>query len=288
MFETARPRAVASCALLLGLVALSACDSEDPPPAPDPGFVYAALGDSFSAAPGLPKVIDQDCKRSDHNYAHLVAQELPDGTFTDVTCGGATSENVLQSQQQAAAIQPPQIQAVTGDTDLVTFGFGANDAGFVTAAALECTVLAQSDPDGDPCRKANENKIPRIVAKVRENLEYALRAVARQAPDARIVVIGYPILFEGKQGCPKVFPVAKGDVTFVQGAYDQLNESVAAAAQGAGADFVDVAAASQGHGVCSKDPWINGQQEDEETGAAEYHPEPPMQQGIARLVLDLI
>lgn len=290
MHETGLRRVLLPLALLLVTGALVACDSEAPDPPEADGFVYAALGDSYSAAPGLPKVIDRNCERSDHNYAHLVAREIPGAVLTDVTCGGASSEGVLQSHTQTAkgVVQRPQIEAVTPDTDLVTFGFGANDAGFVVAAAADCLLFARFDPEGAPCREANAKRVRGIVRQVRANLVEALQAVIRQAPDAQVLVIGYPVLFESERGCPRRFPIARGDVRFVQDSYSRLNEAVAAAAAEVGAEFVDVAAASKGHDLCSDDPWINGQHEDDETGAAEYHPQPAMQRGIAQLVRDLI
>jgi len=275
-------------ALALTTFAVTACEEEQP--SPDTGFDYAALGDSFTSGPDIPTISTDGCHRSDHNYPHLVAKRLDDVTLSDVSCGGARTDAVLQSQVQEAGgrVQTPQIEAVTADTDLVTLGFGANDAGFVGAAALECIVLAETDPRGSPCQDANARKIPRIVGNVREGVDGVLGAIANRAPDARIIVVGYPRLFEGPEGCPRIFPVAEGDVPYIQDAYDQLNAALEAAADDAGADFVDVAAASKGHDVCSDAPWVNGRRPDRETGAAEYHPMPAEQKAVAQLILDLL
>ena len=70
--------------------------------------------------------------------------------------------------------------------------------------------------------------------------------------------------------------------------WDQLNEAVEAAADEAGVEYVDVAAASKGHDVCSEVPWINGKRDDPETGAAMYHPTPEGQAGVAKLLLATI
>ena len=281
-------RRLSTSVLALALVGVAATACEDEKPPPDTDFDYAALGDSFTSGPDLPTISTDGCHRSDHNYPHLVATQLDDVTLTDVSCGGARTDAVLESQfiQAEGRVQPPQFEAVSADTDLVTMGFGANDAGFVIAAALDCILFAKADPDGAPCEEANARKIPRIVGKVQDNLEAALGAIANRAPDARILVVGYPRLFEGSKGCPKVFPVTDGDVPYVQDSYDQLNEAVESAAEAAGAEYVDVAAASEGHDVCSDKPWVNGRRKDKETGAAAYHPTPEEQKAVAELILD--
>jgi lysophospholipase L1-like esterase len=279
----------AAVALALVAAAVTACDSEDEPPAPQ-GFVYAALGDSFTAAPGIGKQSTDGCQRSNRNYPHIVADRLDDATLTDVSCGGARSDAVLESQVQADEdrVQPPQIDAVTSDADLVTVGLGVNDLDFVVTAAFGCLLLADSDPHGNPCEKANGKVVPRLVARIQERYADTLNAIAQRAPDAQILVVGYPRLFTGSKGCPDRFPIASGDVDFVRESYDHLNEAIAAAAKASGAEYVDVAAASEGHDICSDAPWINGQGTDKDSGAREYHPLPAEQKAVAGLILDLV
>jgi lysophospholipase L1-like esterase len=267
----------------------SACEEEQPPPVD--GFLYAALGDSFTAAPDLPTITTDGCHRSDHNYPHLVAKQIDDVRLTDVSCGGARTDAVLGSQKQESEglVQPAQIGALSPETDLVTVGFGANDLDFVVTAVFGCLLLAQQDPDGAPCKAVNAPKVPRVVERIQDRLVETLEAIANRSPDARLVVVGYPRLFEeGSKGCPKIFPIATGDVPYVQDAYDQLNEAVEAAADEADAEFIDVAAASEGHDMCSDDPWVNGKRDDKRTGAAKYHPMPAEQKAVAKLILELV
>jgi hypothetical protein len=57
-------------------------------------------------------------------------------SLTDVSCGNATTDNILTTPQKD---HPPQIDAVTPDTKLVTITIGGNDVGYVPllmAAAL--------------------------------------------------------------------------------------------------------------------------------------------------------
>src|SRR3954447_9577878 len=78
----------------LGVLMLAACgmscgaDAAVVPPR------YVAMGSSFAAGPMIPdEVPDQSCGRSTHNYAHLVAADFG-LNLTDVSCIGATTDNV--------------------------------------------------------------------------------------------------------------------------------------------------------------------------------------------------
>lgn len=276
--------------LALSLVAFTVTACEDEKPRTDPGLEYAAIGDSFSAAPDLPTITSDGCHRSDHNFAHLVAKQLEDVRLRDVSCGGARTEAVLQSQviETEGRVRPPQIEAVSPTTDIVTVGLGVNDLDFAVTAAFGCLALAQSDPDGSPCEDSNAKKVPRLLEKIQERYVDTLGAIANRAPDARIIAVGYPQLLADGSSCPDVFPLAKDDFAFVGESYDQLNATLAAAAEEADVDYVDVAAASEGHDICSDDPWINGDRQDKESGAAAYHPMPAEQAAVAELILDLL
>ena len=102
------------------------------------GAKYVALGSSYAAGPGIPTQSGGVCTRSSHNYPNLVAAKLK-LSLVDVSCSGATTANVLTTSQ---GTNPPQIDAVTSDTSLVTFTVGGNDIGY-TATAFSCGMGAQ-------------------------------------------------------------------------------------------------------------------------------------------------
>ncbi|MFE6770057.1 hypothetical protein ACFVFD_13935 [Streptomyces fimicarius] len=64
------------------------------------------------------------CVRSLGNYPNVAADVLG-AELTDVTCSGATARDFTRS---AHAGTPPQYDALSADTDLVSFTIGANDA----------------------------------------------------------------------------------------------------------------------------------------------------------------
>ncbi|HVW32598.1 MAG TPA: SGNH/GDSL hydrolase family protein, partial [Acidimicrobiia bacterium] len=61
---------------------------------------YVALGDSYTAGPGVPNQVPEagGCRRSDHNYPHLVAAALHLTDFHDVSCSGARTDHMTAAQ----------------------------------------------------------------------------------------------------------------------------------------------------------------------------------------------
>lgn len=100
-----------------------------------PGSPYVAMGSSYAAGFGIqPQVPDAgSCERSELDYPHLVAARLH-LELDDVSCGGAVTANALDTPLCSA---PPQIDAVTSNTRLVTMTIGGNDVNYV-GTAIEC------------------------------------------------------------------------------------------------------------------------------------------------------
>ena len=80
-------------------------------------------------------------------------------------------------------------------------------------------------------------------------------------------------------------PLAAGDYAYGERVNRALTEALRYAAKATGSTYVDVWAASQGHDICSDDPWINGAVNDQKRAAA-YHPFAAEQIAVADLVVD--
>jgi len=96
-------------------------------------------------------------------------------------------------------------------------------------------------------------------------------AVRGAAPHARVVVLGYPRLFELTPSCadPQVPNLARRR-KLNEGA-DVLNAVILkTVSQQPGFSFADVRGPFAGHGVCSADPWLNGPSVP--TAVGPYHP----------------
>lgn len=163
---------------------------------------YVAMGDSYSSGwganrnPGVPGdnklYSDYDCGRSSKAAQVLLAAEKG-LNLTNVACGGATTEEILTKSYQG---EPPQIQAVTPDTSLVTFTIGGNDAGLIY-------ILSQCVKTGSNCVATNTSGlwfapaslISQMNTKInalQPKIEAVLRAIVQRAPNAKIRPAGYP------------------------------------------------------------------------------------------------
>lgn len=257
-----------------------------------PMLRYVALGDSFTVAPLVPQNdATHPCGRSSGNYPHRVAEGLEAAGYTvelvDVSCGGARTAHVLQPQPTPLGQpQPPQAAPLDADTDLVTVSLGINDGGLFVRVVRNCALLGQVDPEGKPCQRRHNDsgQIYARLAEMERNLTEALEAIRQRAPQARIVVVTYPQVLDPADPCP-AYPVAEGDRAFVAGVVEDLAEAMISAARTAGVEYVDVPAASQGHEICSGDPWANGTVTTRDGGKT-FHPTPEGQAGIADLLLD--
>ncbi|HEX6696055.1 MAG TPA: GDSL-type esterase/lipase family protein, partial [Solirubrobacteraceae bacterium] len=111
---------------------------------------WAGLGDSYAAGPLIPnqQLDPLGCLRSDHNLAHLAAATLG-RSLADASCSGATTADMTAPQDVTPGpANPPQLDALTADTQIVTLQIGGNDIGF-TSILENC---ATANPFAHPCR----------------------------------------------------------------------------------------------------------------------------------------
>src|SRR4051794_19136533 len=115
---------------------------------------WVGLGDSYAAGPLIPNqsLNPLGCLRSDKNYAHLAAASL--GTsLSDVSCSGATTEDMTAAQDVTPGPNPPQLNALSASTQIVSLSIGGNDIGF-TSIIESCAAVT---PFGHPCRDQYDN-----------------------------------------------------------------------------------------------------------------------------------
>jgi len=227
---------------------------------------YVALGDSFAAGPGIPDTTGGACLRSTANYPNLVAARLH-LSLTDVTCSGATTANVTTT---AKGESPPQVQAVTRDTDYVTITIGNNDVAY-TASSIVCGFA------GAPCLGVNidTGAIETALGHLESDLVATLRAVRRAAPKATILLVTYPrTLPPGGAPCPPQNPMPPDDSRYLADLGAQLQRHLVAAAKAASNAKVTLVDTYRptGHDVCSPEArrWIEGAAP--ESPALVWHP----------------
>lgn len=203
---------------------------------------YVALGDSYSSGLGAGAETDARCRRSSVAFPVLVAAARPGTTLTSVACAGARIPDVRSRQ----------LVALTPATRLVTITVGGNDAGF-TSVIARCALPMWVARCGRPVRRAR--RFVRDVLPARLDDLYA--AVRRRAPAARVVVAGYPRLFNGIDCGPVTF-FSRADQRLLNGTADLLRTTLRRRARAAGFAFADVTRAFRGHAVCDETEWLNG------------------------------
>jgi lysophospholipase L1-like esterase len=265
--------AVLAATLALGAGTASAAD-------------WVGLGDSYAAGPLIPnqELTPLGCLRSDHNFAHLAATQLG-RSLADVSCSGATTEDMTQSQDVTPGPNPPQFNALTPATRTVTLQIGGNDIGF-TEIIENC---ASVSPFGHPCQDQyvvnGHDEIAERIAATASKVAAVIQGIHARAPQARVFVVNYAaILPETGRGCWPTVPLAWADVPYLRNVERSLNAMLAQQAQANGATIVDDYTASIGHDACksSSTKWVEPLIPTH--AAAPFHPNARGEAGIAGVV----
>lgn len=212
---------------------------------------YVNLGDSFGAGTGIlplsPGTATR-CLQSEQNFAHIVARERG-YTLTDVSCGGAATDDFLAPQFEGTRAQ---FDALSPSTDVVTVMIGGNDNGVFSGAIAACvSALASAPGTADPCTQQNGSRFDdTILDSTLPSIRQALREIRTRAPEARVIAVGYPWLLPAASTCAPQMPVALGDVGYLRNLQATLNDAVRQAAADTDTTFVDMSAVSEGHDAC--------------------------------------
>ena len=296
-----RPLAAATACLAL-TASLAACDgSEEKKPNGGASYrlgegdQYVAIGDSYTSAPGTgPKAAGSpaSCSQTSVNYPHRIA-EATGAELADHSCNGANTTAVLGPQETVNShqlIQEPQIDGVGDDTDLITFRLGANDYSLINRT-FQCSIAYARHSLGSseaPCTALDASSqggpAEQALAKLKTNVQDVLGDLKDRAPNAKIIVIGYPQILPASGTCD-LFPLAPGDEAWAHEILDGLNDALQAGAESIDAPYIDMTGPSEGHDTCSDDPWMAGLKPVPGAAVA-FHPFTAEAQAVAQLVLD--
>lgn len=223
---------------------------------------YVSLGDSYVSGAPIPNTVNLLCARSDHNYPSMVANAITPKSFTDISCGGATTRDLTAPQLGTG--NPPQLDAVKPDTTLVTVSIGGNDVPF-SEVVLLCGLKDLFVPHGSPCKdhyqRSGTDALTAKVLAVAPKVGAVLDGIRQRSPSARIVVVGYPtVIPDSGVGCWPVVPISDGDVPWLRDKVRLFNRLVAEQAAARQALFVDTYTSSIGHDMCQPAgvKWIEG------------------------------
>jgi lysophospholipase L1-like esterase len=229
---------------------------------------YVALGDSFSSGVGTGSyTLSRACARGTYAYPWLVSRQRPNTALTFVACSGATTASLMRTQ----------IRSVSSGTDIVTVTIGGNDIGFAELIA-QCTLL-----DCSSSLDRTRSTLPRVLG---PRLDRVYTAIQLRAPDAKVVVLGYPRVFSGT-GCPATAGITSAERSKANRLADGLDRLIASRAAAFGFTYRSAISPFTGHATCSPAAWLNGLQLD--SLMESYHPNRDGQQaGYARLVRSVV
>lgn len=214
---------------------------------------YVAIGDSYTAGPGIPPTEEGSpakCARSMNNYPHLVAAALK-LKLTDVSCSGAATKD--ETGEQFPGETPPQDNALSAATEVVTIGMGGNDNGLFSDLLNGCTNAdaIEQRPGKAPCKEEFQSFVTETFAADKGPQEEALAHIKELAPNAKVFVVGYPDITPKKGTCFSSFPWKEGDLKWFRSGVQKVgNSSIKAGAKAHGALFVDTFKKSEGHDAC--------------------------------------
>ncbi|MGW4528752.1 SGNH/GDSL hydrolase family protein [Amycolatopsis sp. NPDC004378] len=228
----ARGTAVVAAAIAAALTTVS--------PANAAQVDYVALGDSYASGTGTGSYdLSSTCQRSSSAATALWAAGNT-SSFTFAACGGATTSSVERDQ----------LGGLSPNTDVVTITVGGNDAGFISVV-LSCRLGTD-----DLCFGAVDKAVSYAETELSAKLEGTYKKIKAKAPNAKLVVVGYPRLYETTNCGFGAVSVERRE--HINRGADVIARVTAAAAAAQGARYVDVRDRFAGHAVCASQPWLNG------------------------------
>lgn len=281
------PRRAAVAAAAVALTSLlAACGGgfASAPAAPPDQTIrsYVALGDDFTAAPGVGDEVGEDhCERSDANYPALLAQDLGIHDVRDVSCVGATTTSLTSETTPAKddAPVPAQLDAVGKDTGLVTIGAGIEDRSLLPRVFRICVAF----PCGD---KPTPQALLDDASAMAASLAAAVRRVQDEAPDAYVVLIGYPRITPDSGSCDAMPDIDQPALDAANRVLAEINREIRSAARETGVGYLDVERLSTGHELCSGEPWIGSNKD--KRGQATYLPVAAEQSAVGKALAELV
>ncbi len=203
---------------------------------------YVALGDSYSSGLGAGSYISSSgsCDQSSKAYPALWDAANQPASYVSETCAGATTATVLSSQ----------LSALSAATTLVSITIGGNDVGF--SSVMETCVLLPTSS----CLSAVQHAESLTATQLPGELDSVLNAIRADAPNARVVVLDYPELYDLSRSSSCIGLSTIDRTNLNQGA-DQLDSQIQAAAVRHGDVFADVRNAFSGHEICDSSSWLH-------------------------------
>jgi lysophospholipase L1-like esterase len=218
---------------------------------------YVALGDSYASGVGAGDYLSASgsCDQSPNAYPALWAAANDPASYVSDACSGATTSSVLSSQ----------LGALSPSTTLVSLTVGGNNVGF-SSVMETCNIYFFLT---STCVSAIDQAEAEVEDDLPAALDSLLSAIQADAPNATVVVLGYPDFYDLSQSSSCI-GLSTTDRTDIDQGINLLDGVLQTAAEQYGDVFADVRAAFAGHEICDSDPWLNSV--DWTDFSVSYHP----------------
>ncbi|MGW8376672.1 SGNH/GDSL hydrolase family protein [Streptomyces sp. ODS28] len=233
--------AATAAAAIAGLSAFSAPAAAGQMHASGAAVDYVALGDSYSSGVGAGAYDpgSGNCKRSTKAYPELWRAANSPSSFAFTACSGARTTDVTAGQ----------LGPLNTATDLVTISIGGNDAGFGDTMTT-CVTQGESR-----CLERVAQARAYISGTLPGRLDAVYGAIRAKAPSARVLVLGYPRMYQLKGECKA--GISEKSRAAINAASDDLSGVTAKRAADHGYGYGDVRPDFTGHEICSAAPWLH-------------------------------
>jgi lysophospholipase L1-like esterase len=213
------------------------------PAAAEAAPAYVALGDSYSSGVGTRVYYNDgtNCERSPDAYAPQIASARG-YSLSFTACSGAKTTDVNSTQ----------LGTLNSATNLATITIGGNDAGFSTVI-VDCAAWYF------PCDSAIDNANSFIQKQLPALLDTTYNDIRSRAPNAHVVVLGYPHLFTTDGQTCNFNALTSTHEKRLNNTADLLDGVISARAAAHKFTYVDPRNAFLPHEVCSSSEWLNGQ-----------------------------
>ena len=202
---------------------------------------YVALGDSYSSGVGAPGQVGF-CLRSPYGYPGQWATANQPKSFTNLACSGAVTDDVRNTQ----------VPQISSSADLISITIGGNDAGFAPTV-LSCEVSSDA-----ACASTVASAEASMSATLGAKLDATYAAIHAKAPNAQVVVLGYPLLFDTASSSCGIGGMSLAKRRSLNDGAQVLDNLTMMRAQAAGFTWSDVRDDFAGHGICAATPYLNG------------------------------
>jgi GDSL-like lipase/acylhydrolase family protein len=204
---------------------------------------YVALGDSYASGTGTRTYLNDgtSCQRSVYAYPSLISASKG-LTLNFRACSGAKVADVTNTQ----------LSALTAATTRVSISVGGNDAGFADVLT-ECALPGWASD----CNGAIDDAQAIITNTLPARLSSLYTSIRSKAPNAKVVVVGYPRIFQGED-CNAFTWFSPAEETRLNQTADLLNSKTSSLAGAKGFSFANPTSRFSGHAVCDSPEWLNG------------------------------